>query len=290
MAQTLAQSLYLGPFAVYTSPTGLTDNVTGIPMLGGTMHEGDYVDVTREEVSQWNTMYGTQLNTGRYRLVRLSNQANAANIAFGKPVSYGLPSKVGQVSIVGAGTVTSGVTGQYNVTSTTDAASGSFPASTAAVATVQVSGGAIIGAQLSFAGANMRTVPTFALTEIPGYVGGAGPLVAQMAVSPNLISSFDTASSVELASPRGVALTTVTAAQVLANAWIVIQEEGIAPVLVTTATNTPAGSVATAAATGTVTTTVATTAPVAGFLGYTLDIAAANTIVRVDLALPVRQG
>ena len=289
MAQTLAQTLYLGPFAVYTSPTGLTDNVTGIPMLGGDQHEGNYVDVTREEVNQWNTFYGSKLNTGRYRLVRLSTLANTANIAYGKPAAWGFPSKLGQVAIVGTGTVTNAVDGQYAVSSTTDAASGSFPASTAAVAVVQVSGGAIIGAQLSFPGANMRTVPTFSLSEINGYTGPGGPLVGQMDWSPNLVTSFD-ASTPYLSSPRGVFLTTVTAAQILANAWVVIQELGVAPVLLTTAGTTTPGATVTAVTGGLAQTGVATAAPVGGFMGYTLDTSAVNTVSRVDLALPTRQG
>lgn len=291
MPQTPAQTLYLGPFAVYTSPTGLTDNVTGIPMLGGDMQEGNYVDVTKDEVKQWNSLYGSQLNTGRYRLVRLSTAALTANIGFGKPVAWGVPTKAGGVAIAGTGTVASAVDGQYTVSSTTDAASGSLPASTAAVAVVQVSGGVIIGAQLTFAGSNMRTTPTWPLTEINGYTGGGtatGPLVTQMAWSPNLVTSFDT-SSTNLSSPRGVFLTTVTAAQILANAWVVIQELGIAPVFVTS------GAVATLGATITATSAAVTAAAAAargvGFMGYALDASpVANTVVHVDLDLPVRQG
>lgn len=292
MAQTLAQTLYLGPFAVYTSPTGLTDNVTGIPMLGGDMHEGNYVDVTQPEINQWNTFYGSKLNTGRYRLVRLSTLATAANIGFGKPVAWAFPNMLGQVAISGAGTVTSAVDGQYAVSSTTDAVSGNLPASTAAVAVVQVSGGVIIGAQLTFAGANMRTLPTFPLTEISGYTGGAGPLVAQMAWSPNFVTSFDNAAPnvANISSPRGVFLTTVTAAQITANAWVVIQELGVAPVQITAGTTIASGGSVTAT-TGAVVTAAAAGAPGVGFMGYLLDAVLASPVVaRVDLALPTRQG
>ena len=158
-----------------------------------------------------------------------------------------------------------------------------------------VAGSVIISAQLSFPGANMRTTPVFTLSEIPGYTGtgsATGPLVAQMAWSPNVVTSFDSTSpnAPTLSSPRGVFLTTVTAAQILANAWVVIQELGVAPVLVTAgaAVSTPGASITATSAT---TTSAAAAAPGVGFLGYSLDaVPAVNTIVRVDLALPTRQG
>ena len=278
MPQTLAQSFYLGPFAVYTSPTGMVDAITGIPYLGGTLHEGDYVDLLLSEAAQWNIRFGVSLNTGRYRFVRLSTAAVAANLAFGKPVGWGNPTSVGQVAIAVAGT---GYTnGTYTLFST--AAGG-----TAATILVTVTCGIISSVQLASPGANMTSVPTFTLTALGA--GSGGSILAQMAVDPNFVSTFD-ASSISLANPRGIALTTVTAAQVTAGAWIVIQESGIAPVLVTTATATAAGSLVSAITAGAVNAVVSTTPPANGVLGYTLDLAAANTIVRVDLDLPIRQG
>jgi hypothetical protein len=82
----------------------------------------------------------------------------------------------------------------------------------------------------------------------------------------------------------------VTAAQITAGAWIVIQELGDAPLYVTTATATASGPVATSATAAAVTTTTSATAPVAGFIGYTIDIAAATSLTRVRLRLPVVQG
>jgi hypothetical protein len=94
-----------------------------------------------------------------------------------------------------------------------------------------------------------------------------------------------------LSSPaRRGALTTVTAAQVTANAWIVIQEEGIAPVLVTTATNTAAGAQLAATTGAVVTATTASTALPVGFMGYTMDVATSGQLLRAELQLPIRQG
>lgn len=281
MPYTPALSFYLGPLAVYTSDTGMTDPITGIPYLGGTLHEGDYVDATKSEISQWNIRFGSQLNTGRYRFVRVSPNATAANIKFGAPCGFALPTTVGQLQLAAGGTSAT-ADGTYTISSTTSGGTAK------AVGLATVSGGIITAVQLTFGGAGFTSVPTFPLTEIAGLSGGN--VLAQMLITPNVVSSFDTASCTDLSRPRGVFLCSVTAAQVTANAWVVIQEEGLAPVLVTTATNTAAGSVATAAATGTVTTTVATAAPLAGFLGFTKDLAAAATVVRVELELPIRQG
>jgi hypothetical protein len=279
MPQTPALSYYLGPLAVYTSDTGMTDPITGIPYLGGTLHQGDYVDATLAEIAQWNVQFGAKLNTGRYRFVRVSSQATAANIKYGAPVGWARPSTVGQLQLAAAG---SGATtdGTYTITSTTSGG-------TAAVGLATVSGGVITAVQLTFPGANFTSVPTFGLTEITGL--SAGSVLAQMAISPNVISSLD-ASAMNVTDVRGIALCSVTTAQVTANCWIVIQELGIAPLLVTTAAATASGSQANAVTAGVVTTTAAGTQTNVGYIGQILDLAAAATIVRVDLALPVRQG
>jgi len=284
MAQVPYTSLYNGPFAVYTSPTGMASPITGIPYLGGSLHEGDYCDLQANEAALWNVQYGSKLYAGRYRMVRLQAASTAATVKYGFPVGWGLPTSVGTVAIVGAGTVTSGVNGTYTVTSS--AAGG-----TAATASVTVVSAAITSAQLIFPGSGMTSVPTFALTEITGYTGGAGPLVAQMAHSSNLVGSFDVTASSQISLVRGVALLpSITTAQVMAGAWIVIQELGIDPVYVTTATATIPGSIAASATAGAVTTTTIATPVPTGFIGLTLDTAAAATVVRAVLELPVIQG
>lgn len=285
MPQTPALSYYLGPAAVYPSPTGMTDPITGIPYLGGTLHEGDYVDATISEISQWNVRFGISLNTGRYRLVRVSPNAVAANTGFGVPVGWALPTTVGQVALTAAGTGSG--TGTVLCSSTTSGG-------TSATALVSVAAGVITGVQLVYAGANFTSVPTWGLTEITAAgITTSGMIVSQMAVSPNVISTIDSSAN-SLYDPRGIMLCSLTSAQITAGAWVVIQEQGIAPLLPTTASAVAAGSVAYVSATAAKVTVAAitpgTTPLYAGTLGYTLDIANANFLCRVDLALPVRQG
>jgi hypothetical protein len=153
-------------------------------------------------------------------------------------------------------------------------------------------GGVLTAAQVTYPGANFTSVPTFTLSSVLS-TGSTGSLVAQIHESPNFISSFDS-SCANLADVRGIGLCTVTAAQITAGAWIVIQELGDAPLYVTTATATASGSVATVATAAAVTTntnTAASTAQYAGgYIGNIIDIAAAASLTRVRLRLPVVQG
>jgi hypothetical protein len=154
---------------------------------------------------------------------------------------------------------------------------------------VTVSGAVITSAQLLTPGSGMTSVPTFGLTEITGYVGGAGPLVAQMAVNPNLVGSFDTTGSVAISAVRGIALVpSITAAQIAAAAWIVIQESGVAPVYVTTATSGTIGNYLWSATAGAVTSN--SPAWYIATLGTALDTVTAATTVRCNLKLDVTQG
>ena len=65
MAQVPFTSFYLGPFGVYTSPTGMASPTTGTPYLGGTLHSGDYCDLTDAEAAIWNVQFGAKLYPGR---------------------------------------------------------------------------------------------------------------------------------------------------------------------------------------------------------------------------------
>lgn len=286
MAQVPYTSFYNGPSTVYTSPTGMASAITGQPYLGGSLHEGDYCDVQPSEAAFWSITYGNKYYTGRYRLVRVSTNAVAANFGFGYPVGYGLGTYVANAIVAAGGsgyviTATGATSGTVSINSS--AAGG-----TAATASLTIAAGVLTAVQVTYAGANMTSVPTFTLSSVLS-TGTGGSLVAQQYESPDFISSFDSSSG-NLIDVRGVALNTVTAAQITAGAWIVIQELGDAPLYVTTATATASGSVATAATAAAVTTTTSATAPVAGFIGYTIDIAAATSLTRVRLRLPVVQG
>ena len=280
MAQVPFSSFYLGPTAVYTSPTGLQDSLTGAAQKGGNFALGNYCDLTEAEAKQWNAQYGTTLHQGRYRIVQLSTAATTGNTGLGKPVAFGLGTTVQQVALSAAGTSAT-TDGTYTCASSTSGGTAK------ATALVVVSGGAIISAVLVNPGAGFTSVPTFGLTEIAGLSGGS--ILAQMTESANLVCTFDAAAR-QLSDVRGVFLCTVTAAQIAAGAYVIIQELGIAPVYVSTATNTAAGCAVAATSAGAVTTTTAATAIPVGFFGYTLDLAAASTLVRVALRCAVLQG
>jgi hypothetical protein len=286
MAQVPYTSLYLGPAAVYTSPTGMASAITGTPYLGGSLHEGDYCDVQPSEAAFWNVAFGNKYYTGRYRLVRVSPNATYSNFGFGYPGGYGLGTFLDNAIVAAGGSgITITATG---ASSGTVSISSSTSGGTAATASITIVSGVLTSAQITYAGANFTSVPTFTLSSVLTGASAAS-LVAQVHTSPNFISSFDSTSA-NLVDVRGIALTTLTAAQITAGAWIVVQELGDAPLYVTTATATASGSVATAATAAAVTTTTSATAPVAGFIGYTIDIAAATSLTRVRLRLPVVQG
>jgi hypothetical protein len=219
--------------------------------------------------------------------VRVSSNATYSNFGFGYPVGWGLPTTVANAIVAAGGsayviTATGSANGTVSISSSTSGG-------TAAVASITLAAGVITSAQITFAGANFTSVPTFTLSSVLS-TGSGGSLVAQMNVSPNFISSFDS-SSLQLSDVRGVALTTLTAAQVTANAWIVMQESGIAPVYVTTASGTPAaGNQAVAATAAAVTTNSTISTGVVGFMGFTADVPAATSLCRVILRLPLQQG
>lgn len=281
MAQVPYTSFYQGPFAVYTSPTGMQSNITNVPYLGGSLHSGDYCDLQANEAAIWNQNFGSKLNAGRYRLVQVSALSTAASIAFGKPVGWGAPQSVGQVAITSAGTGSG--SGTVTCSSTT---SGGI----AATASVTVSAGVIVGVQLINPGSGFTAVPTWGLTELTAAgITSSGTIASEMAVSPNFVGSFDTTASIALSAPRGIALVAPTSAQVTAGAWIVIQESGIAPALVTTNTSGTIGNFLWAGTGGAITSNVP--AWYTGMLGWTVDtVSAANQIVRVNLTLPMVQG
>ena len=291
MAQVPYQALWLGPYAVYTSPTGMSSPWTGTPYEGGAQQDGNYVDLLAREAAFWNVSFGNKLYPGRYRLAQLSPNATAANIGFGYPVGYGLGTFIDNAIVAAGGSA-------YTITATgassgTVSISSSAAGGTAAVASITLSAGVITAAQVTYPGINMTSVPTFTLSSVLSS-GTGGSLVAQQHTSPNFISSFDS-SSQNLADVRGIALTTITSAQVTAGAWIVIQELGDAPLYVTTASGSPAsGNIATAATAAAVTTNTntSTTTPqyALGYIGNTIDTPAATSLCRVRLRLPVVQG
>lgn len=278
----------VGPWTVYTSPSGAASPITGIPYPGGVLAEGNYVDVTAADIADYQVLYGNKLYPGRYRFVRVSPNATTGNIAYGKPCGWGLGTSIANAIVAAAGSgytiaATGAANGTVNITSS--AAGG-----TAATASLVLVGGVITSVQVTYPGANMTSVPTFSLSELTGGTGGS--VLAEQNNSPNFVSSID-ASSVGL-TPRGIWLTPITAAQITGFAWVWIQEAGIAPLLPTTASSVAAGSIAYVSATAAAVTVVATgsvTAPqLATEIGTTMDISNAGAISRVILDLSIQQG
>ena len=287
MALVRYSVLYLGPFAVYTSKTGQTDLRTGLPELGGGFNAGDFFDLTEAEANAWSQQYAGQaqyiLHAGRYRIVYVQPASTASTCVFGYPCGIGVGQSVQQAMIANAGT--GATAGTYTVQSSTSGGT-----TKATLQYVVGASGTIISATITNPGAGFTSTPTFSLTA-SGTSGGS--IVSQMAVSGNIVGSFDTTASVSLYNVRGVFLNTtaLTSAQVTAGAYVLIQETGIAPVYVTTATNTALPLSVNAATAGAVTTATATgTLAATGFMGYSLDIAAASSYIRTQLALPPFQG
>ena len=282
MPQVPFTSFYLGPLAVYPTNTGLQDPITGASQKGGNFNLGDYCDLTEKDAQVWNSQYSPTLplHEGRYRIVKVNANAVAGYTGFGRPAAWAQGNSVQQVSLSAPGF--NYVPGTYTITST---ASGGTTKATAQV--VVGAGGGIISATLLNGGFGFTSVPTFGLTELTGGTGGS--VLAQMLESSNIVQGYDS-SAIALAQPRGVFLASATPTQITAGAYMIIQELGIAPVLVVTATSPTVGAYAAATVGGIVTTTAPATAFPVGYMGTTLDLAAANTLIRVALELPVFQG
>ena len=283
MALVRYSVFYLGPYAVYTSKTGLTDLRTGLPELGGGLNLGDFVDLTEAEANSWSQQYagqGKQLHRGRYRFVYVSTAATYSNIVQGAPVGMALGMTVQQAAIATVGS--GGTAGTYTVSSST---SGGTATSTLQY-TVGSSGG-VTQAIVLTPGAGFTSIPTWSLSAS----GTSGSVVAQMTVDTNVVTSFDS-SAIELSNVRGLFLASLTSAQVTAGAYVLIQEQGIGSCQVTTATQSTVGCQAAATTGAVITTTTASTSPPVGFFGYILDAASTTTgyLTRIQLQLPQWPG
>lgn len=277
-------AFFQGPLAVYPIQTGQQDPVTGAAYLGTDFLEGNYADVSNEDAQQWNSQYGTQLKGGRYRICRLATNANTANLpqvaGAGGVVGWAAGTTVGSAVIANAGS--GGTNGTYSCASSYNIGSQS-----PAIAQVVVSGGAIISAAIIQGGGPFLATPTFGLTEIPG-IGGGVSLLAQLSQSSSYVTTFDSTAISDISLVKGIAYTPVTAAQIAAGAWIVVQESGIAQVKVGTTTQSAVGdqAVATATTAGGVVTTQ-TPAYSALEVGSVLAVPAVGATVPVKLTIPV---
>lgn len=270
-----------GPAAIYPSFTGQQDPITGLPYLGTELISGNFADLSNDDARVWNNQYSllTPLYGGRYRFVKIAPDAVAADILPFQPVGWALGSGVQAATFVAGSGYTNGT---YNISSTASAGQ------IAAVIQVVVSGGAIISVQVVQGGSGFLTtaVPTVALTSLGS--GSGGSITLQLQATGAEVTSFSSVAVTDVELVRGIAMCNPgpTSAQVTAGAYIVIQELGICPLKVVTATQTAAGIQAIAAAGGGVTTQTWAAASLALQIGITLDIAAAGAIARAVLTLP----
>jgi hypothetical protein len=281
-------AFFQGPLAVYPIQTGQQDPITGGAYLGTDFLEGNYADVSNEDAANWNSQYGTQLMGGRYRICRVATYANSggfpATAGAGGVVGWADGTSVQSVVIANAG---SGATtdGTYPCASTYTPGSQS-----PAMAQVVISGGKMISASVIQGGGpfgRSSLTPTFGLTEIAGLGGGAS-LLAQLKQSSSYITSFDSTAISDISLVKGICYTPLTAAQITAGSWVVVQESGIAQAQVGTTTQSAVGdqAVATATATGGVVTTQ-TPAYSALEVGFVLAVPAVGATVPVKLTIPV---
>lgn len=270
----------LGPAGVYPTSTGQQDPRTLLPYLGTDSQEGYFADLSYADAQVWNTRYTPQYpyGPGRYRIVKVASDAVVADIIPNSPVGWGLGASVGSLAFTAGSGYTNGT---YSLTSS---ASGG---QVAAVVTAVVSGGAIISASLVSGGNGFLTTapPTFSLTALGGGSGGA--VTAILKATGSIITSLSSVAVSNTSLVRGIAQSNPapTQAQVTAGAWIIIQELGIAEVLVTTATATTQGAQANAVSGGTVTTVTPGTYSALSF-GNALTPPVAGQVSPFVLTLP----
>jgi hypothetical protein len=259
----------ISPSGFYNSRTYQQTNAGGL-VLGDCL---DFDDLGA--ANQSNTAIGL-LFQGRYRRVKIADNATAANVAKGK-AAYVIPG----TSLIGALILTAG-TGQtpgfYQVAGTGGGGTGAILGITVAA------GGTVTAAPVVVAsGEGYTTAPTFTL------VSGGTPATfqAQMAENTYIVTSRDIA-GVNLSQGRGVFLNTITPGNY---GWI--QENGVATIQQTaTAAVAVVGSVVSpfTPTDGTFQSIAAATAPLVSAFGTAIDAPIANAYYRAVLTLPVWNG
>jgi energy-converting hydrogenase Eha subunit C len=279
MAKQLYNVSYQGLLTVYPSESGLLDARLGTQQMGGGMVLGGYFDLAPADMANFPGLY-----PGRYRLVKIDSGATATYIKQGRACGLSIGRSVKDVAITSAGS------GQTAGTYTVAGSSG-----TATIQVVVGSAGTVISATVLNGGSGYGSVPTFTL--VTG--GSVGTVAARMSVDVNVVTSYDQALS--LYDIRGIFLnyatpvgTTMAAALLAGQAYVFIQEQGVATVLCSgTATSTALGALVgtdTSGKDGTMVTAVGSTGTSGSSIGYAIDPPAASSLFRVELELTVRQG
>lgn len=272
--------------ANFTSPSGMSDPITGQPYNAGGLNLGDWFDATGEEAMNASYLANGLLFSGRYRLVQVDSAATAANVKTGTVGFMRAGSNIKSVVIGNAGT------GQTAGTYLIAATLGSGGGSGAVIQVVVGSGGTITSVSVVQAGFGYSSAPAFSLTALGG---SGGAVVAQLGAPVNTVTSADVALSGNAAlAGIGPVRPVVFLNAITPGNYGFIQEEGVATVL---AQNSSANQTAnqfaivqSTAANGTMAPSSATFGVYA--LGKVMDVLAspiALTPFKVLLDLPVVQ-
>ena len=207
------------------SPSGQTDPITGFPYEGGGLNLGDYFDVTNDEAA--NASYTTNglLYAGRYRYVMVDSGATASNVKTGTVGYMRSGSTVNSVVVSAVGT--GQTAGPYQVAATVGSGGGSG----AIIQVIVGSGGTITSASVVNGGFGYVSPPAFSLTALGG---SGGAVVAQLNVTPNIVTSADVALSTSAtAAADGPVRPVVFLNSIAPGNYGFIQELGTATVLPT---------------------------------------------------------
>lgn len=266
----------------FSSPTALSDPITGQPYTGGELNVGDYTDVNNDEAkSMQNTANGI-LWEGRYRFVQVDSSATAANVKTGTVGYLKNGSTLASVVIATAGS------GQTNGTFVVAANAGVGGGSGAAI-NVTIAGGVITGVSVNNPGYGYVTPPTFTIAQ----GGTPGTVTAQLSTSVNLVTSYDQALATAFGS--GTVRPVVFLNSITPGNYGFVQELGVATVLGKSGTftdNPPSAGDYVNATTGGVVdaTQAATGSPIGATIGRAIDVPTASNLFKCLLTGPVVQG
>ena len=252
--------------ANFTSPSGMTDPVTGQPEYGGALNVGDYSDYTNSQAATASYTTNGLLYAGRYRYVQVDSSATAANVKTGTVGYLRAGSTVKSVVVLTQGT--GQTVGTYQVGATGGGGTG-------AVIQVVVSSATAITATVVNGGYGYTSLPTFTL--VTG--GTPGTVAAQLDTTPNLVTSYDQA--------IGTVKPVVFLNSITPGNYGFVQELGTATVLGNGTIGTAAVQNFVSATTGG--TVSAGTTYTVSTIGQAIDLPIASNLFKVKLNGPVDQ-
>ena len=257
--------------ANFTSPTAMSDPITGQQYASGGLNVGDYFDATNDEARISSYTTNGLLFEGRYRYVNVDSGATAANVKTGT-VGY---LRLGS-SVVGAIISSAGIN-QNNGTYTIAATGGG---GTGAQIQIVIAFGSIVAATVVTGGVGYTSVPTFTI----GQGGVTGVVAGQLSSSPNMVTSAD--QSVVQGVHAVVFLNSITPGN-----YGFVQELGLATVLCsgTLGDGAIGDYVNTTGTSGTVTTTALSGSAVGTTIGRAIDLPVVSNLFKVYLTGPVVQ-